>query len=136
MFAGRNVSDRMDVLEGAWKPVCANRGTTGVDGVSIQSILNRHEALKGLVEEIQWNFGRRRIDRCRSKESTFQIPNGRMRPLGIWNFPMPKRKRIMFEYIILQGINDADKDACELARKLQRIPCRTNLIPYNESPTL
>ena len=36
------------------------------------------------------------------------------------DFPMPKRKRIMFEYIILQGINDADKDAYELARKLTR----------------
>ncbi len=52
------------------------------------------------------------------------------------DFPMPKRKRIMFEYIILQGINDADKDAYELARKLRGIPCKINLIPYNESPAL
>lgn len=52
------------------------------------------------------------------------------------DFPMPKRKRIMFEYIILQGINDADKDAYELARKLREIPCKINLIPYNESPAL
>ena len=51
-------------------------------------------------------------------------------------FPMPKRKRIMFEYIILQGINDADKDAYELGRKLKGIPCKINLIPYNESPAL
>ena len=52
------------------------------------------------------------------------------------DFPMPKRKRIMFEYIILQGINDADKDAYELARKLREIPCKINLIPYNQSPAL
>ncbi len=52
------------------------------------------------------------------------------------DFPMPKRKRIMFEYIILQGINDADKDAYELARKLRGIPCKINLIPYNESAAL
>ncbi len=52
------------------------------------------------------------------------------------DFPMPKRKRIMFEYIILKDINDADKDAYELARKLEGIPCKINLIPYNESPAL
>ena len=52
------------------------------------------------------------------------------------DFPIPKRKRIMFEYIILQGINDADKDAYELARKLREIPCKINLIPYNESASL
>lgn len=52
------------------------------------------------------------------------------------DFPMPKRKRIMFEYILLKGINDSDHDANELARKLKNIPCKINLLPYNESPSL
>ena len=52
------------------------------------------------------------------------------------NFPMPKRKRIMFEYILLKDINDTDGDARELARKLAGIPCKINLLPYNESPGL
>lgn len=52
------------------------------------------------------------------------------------DFPMPKRKRIMFEYILLKGINDSDRDARELARKLSGIPCKINLLPYNESPGL
>lgn len=52
------------------------------------------------------------------------------------DFPMPKRKRIMFEYILLKGINDTDRDARELARKLTGIPCKINLLPYNESPEL
>jgi 23S rRNA (adenine2503-C2)-methyltransferase len=51
-------------------------------------------------------------------------------------FPMPKRKRIMFEYTLLKGINDSDRDAIELGRKLQGIPCKINLLPYNESPAL
>lgn len=55
---------------------------------------------------------------------------------GCRNFPMPKRKRIMFEYILLKGINDSDHDARELARKLDGIPCKINLLPYNESPAL
>lgn len=50
------------------------------------------------------------------------------------DFPMPSRKRIMFEYILLQGINDSDREAHELARILRGIPCKINLLPYNESP--
>ncbi|MBV5306222.1 MAG: 23S rRNA (adenine(2503)-C(2))-methyltransferase RlmN [Desulfobulbaceae bacterium] len=52
------------------------------------------------------------------------------------DFPMPKRKRIMFEYILFKGINDSDACARELAKKLREIPCKINLIPYNESPGL
>lgn len=51
-------------------------------------------------------------------------------------YPMAKRKRIMFEYILLEGINDSDKDARILARKLRDIPCKINLLPYNECPSL
>lgn len=52
------------------------------------------------------------------------------------DFPMPKRRRIMFEYILLKDINDSDKQARQLAKKLRNIPCKINLIPYNESPAL
>jgi len=52
------------------------------------------------------------------------------------DFPMPKRKRIMFEYILLKNINDSDDQARKLAKKLRGIPCKINLIPYNDSPEL
>lgn len=52
------------------------------------------------------------------------------------DFPIPKRKRIMFEYILLKGINDSLDDAKDLARKLRGIPCKINLLPYNECPSL
>jgi 23S rRNA (adenine2503-C2)-methyltransferase len=52
------------------------------------------------------------------------------------DYPMAKRKRIMFEYILLKGINDSDEEAHELARILRGIPCKINLLPYNESPGL
>lgn len=51
-------------------------------------------------------------------------------------FPMPKRKRIMFEYTLFKGINDSDKDAQELSKLLVSIPCKINLLPYNQSPGL
>lgn len=51
-------------------------------------------------------------------------------------FPMPKRRRIMFEYLLLDGINDSDAEARELARKIRDIPCKINLLPYNQCPHL
>ena len=52
------------------------------------------------------------------------------------NFPMPKRKRIMFEYILIKDLNDSVSDAENLAEKLRDIPCKINLLPYNETKDL
>jgi 23S rRNA (adenine2503-C2)-methyltransferase len=51
-------------------------------------------------------------------------------------FPLQKRKRIMFEYILLKGINDSDEDAEKLGKLLRPIPCKINLLPCNEAPEL
>jgi 23S rRNA (adenine2503-C2)-methyltransferase len=52
------------------------------------------------------------------------------------DFPIAKRQRIMFEYTLLRGINDSDDDARALAGKLRGIPCKINLLAYNECPGL
>lgn len=52
--------------------------------------------------------------------------------LACKEYPMPKRRRIMFEYTLLDGINDSDEEAYELARRLRDIPCKINLLAYNE----
>ena len=52
------------------------------------------------------------------------------------NFPMPKRKRIMFEYVLIKDMNDSVADAQMLAKKLAGIPCKINLLPYNETNNL
>ncbi len=46
-------------------------------------------------------------------------------------YPLPPRRRITFEYVMLDGINDADVHARELVRILQGIPALVNLIPFN-----
>ena len=48
-------------------------------------------------------------------------------------FPMPKRKRIMFEYILIKDLNDSVADAEIVAERLRGIPCKINLLPYNET---
>jgi len=41
------------------------------------------------------------------------------------------RERITFEYLMLEGINDSDKQAYELAALLKDVPAKVNLIPFN-----
>ncbi len=45
--------------------------------------------------------------------------------------PVPRRKRITFEYLLLGGVNDLAADATELAQRLRGIRCKVNLIPFN-----
>lgn len=42
-------------------------------------------------------------------------------------------RRVTFEYILLKGINDREKDAKELSTLLRGMNCYVNLIPYNET---
>ncbi|HSR72575.1 MAG TPA: 23S rRNA (adenine(2503)-C(2))-methyltransferase RlmN, partial [Kiloniellales bacterium] len=43
-------------------------------------------------------------------------------------------RRITFEYVMLDGVNDGEADARELARLLADIPAKVNLIPFNPWP--
>src|SRR5690606_441094 len=48
------------------------------------------------------------------------------------NYPgLSNARRITFEYVMLDGINDSDADARELVRLLAGIPAKINLIPFN-----
>ncbi len=51
-------------------------------------------------------------------------------------FPMKQGRRITFEYVLLDGVNDTDADAQRLARLVAGIPAKVNLIPYNDNPGL
>jgi 23S rRNA (adenine2503-C2)-methyltransferase len=48
--------------------------------------------------------------------------------------PIPRRKRITFEYVLLRGVNDSVEDARQLCRLLQGIPSKVNVIPFNPHP--
>lgn len=45
--------------------------------------------------------------------------------------PIPKRRRITFEYVVLRGVNHSADDAKRLARLLGGIRSKINLIPFN-----
>lgn len=50
------------------------------------------------------------------------------------NFPLRRRARITFEYVLVKGVNDSSQDARRLLRILRGIPSKVNLIPLNEAP--
>ena len=45
-----------------------------------------------------------------------------------------KRRRITWEYVMLDGINDSDRQAKGLIRLLEGTPSKVNLIPFNPFP--
>ena len=45
-----------------------------------------------------------------------------------------KRRKVTFEYVMLDGVNDSDAYARALIRLLQGIPSKLNLIPFNPFP--
>ena len=49
-------------------------------------------------------------------------------------YEMPARRRITFEYILIEGVNASVKDAEKLARLLRGVRCKINLIAFNEYP--
>lgn len=49
-------------------------------------------------------------------------------------FPKRSKQKILFEYVLLEGVNDTLKQAKELIRLLHDVPCKINLIPFNPFP--
>jgi len=44
------------------------------------------------------------------------------------------RDFVTFEYVMLDGVNDADAQAHELLALTRGVPCKFNLIPFNPFP--
>src|SRR6266850_2127061 len=49
-------------------------------------------------------------------------------------FPLKRRSRITFEYVLLSGVNDSPEDARRLAKLLSGVKSKVNLIPLNAAP--
>jgi 23S rRNA (adenine2503-C2)-methyltransferase len=47
-------------------------------------------------------------------------------------FPLPGRRKVTFEYVMLGGVNDSLEDAKRLLKLISDIPNKVNLIPFNE----
>jgi 23S rRNA (adenine2503-C2)-methyltransferase len=54
----------------------------------------------------------------------------------IISFIKSRKKKTTLEYVMLDGVNDSDAHAHELAELIRGINCYVNLIPYNETDSL
>ncbi len=67
------------------------------------------------------------------------MPINRRYPLGeligaCHRLDIPRRKRITFEYTMLDGVNDSDRDVRDLVSVLHGLRVKLNLIPFNPFP--
>jgi 23S rRNA (adenine2503-C2)-methyltransferase len=70
---------------------------------------------------------------------SFLMPVNRKYPLetlleALRDFPLPNRRMITFEYILIKNVNDRDEDAMKLAALLADLRAKINLIPLNPHP--
>lgn len=68
------------------------------------------------------------------------VPINRKYPLAeliaaVRDYPeLSNARRVTWEYVMLDGVNDSDADARELVRLIDGIPSKINLIPFNPWP--
>lgn len=55
---------------------------------------------------------------------------------AVKNFPIDARKRVMFEYLVMKGLNDDLKASKKLVKLLHGIKAKVNLIYFNPYPEL
>ena len=73
------------------------------------------------------------------EQRNFLMPINRGYPLGdllaaCRRFQAPVRRRIFFEYVLLDRVNDSTEDAGRLVQLLRGLRAKVNLIPFNEWP--
>lgn len=49
-------------------------------------------------------------------------------------YPLRPWESLMFEYVLLKGVNDTDADARRVVKLLANIRCKVNLIALNPGP--
>jgi 23S rRNA (adenine2503-C2)-methyltransferase len=69
------------------------------------------------------------------------MPINQKYPIGelleiVRKLPGSRRKRVMFEYVMIKGVTDSEDDARSLSALLRGLGSKVNLIPLNESPDL
>ena len=99
----------------------------------------------GLVPLIPRLLAETRVQLAVSLGATTEAQRARLMPIdrryplatllaACLELPLPRRRRITFEYVLLAGENDADDDARRLVRLLHGLRAKVNLICFNPFP--
>jgi 23S rRNA (adenine2503-C2)-methyltransferase len=99
----------------------------------------------GLVPQIEKLMAETRVNLAISLHAANERLRGELMPVNrkypltqllesCRSLPIPRRKRITFEYVLLGSVNDSEQDAHDLVKLLKGIPSKVNVIPFNPHP--
>ena len=101
--------------------------TSGILPIMKQFILEKHKYKLAISLNASNNSDRDKL-----------IPINKKWPIEdildtIKDYKYQKYRPIMFEYVLINGVNDSIENAIELSNLLKKIYCKINIIPYNET---
>jgi len=110
-----------------WSPTRITVSTVGLIG-GIKEFLEKSRCHLAVSLHSPFDIERRKlmpVQRTNTVEEVLAI---------IRNFDLNRQRRVSFEYILFQGMNDTPKHIKELARILNGIKCRINIIRFHPIP--
>lgn len=113
----------------------------GFDLASLRITISTSGILPGIKKFIEEN---RRFKLAVSLNATTDAVRTRIMPVNnrwplaevldaLRAYNSDQHRKIMFEYILMKGINDTEADARRLIELLKGMECKLNIIPYNET---